>query len=341
MTIPATEPLPPRGEIAALIAAIVALLAILQLHLLSALLACLLVYELVHMLASLLGLGRLNATRAKIIAVALLATFVVGLLMLLGIGTASLFRHGGDSLPALLQKLAEILENSRGQMPSWLSDYVPSDADELRQTIAEWLRAHSSALPGAGRILGTIAAHILIGMVIGAMLALHQAAPLSAHRPLARAIVSRARRMSLSFRRVVFAQAWIAGINTAFTALYLVVALPLLGIHLPLVKTMIALTFVAGLIPIIGNLISNAVIVLVSLSFSLPMALGSLIFLIAIHKLEYFLNARIIGSHIRARAWELLSAMLLMEAAFGIPGLISAPIYYAYLKDELTELQLV
>ncbi len=27
--------------------------------------------------------------------------------------------------------------------------------------------------------------------------------------------------------------------------------------------------------------------------------------------------------------------MLLMEAMFGIAGLIAAPIYYAYLKDEL------
>jgi predicted PurR-regulated permease PerM len=54
-----------------------------------------------------------------------------------------------------------------------------------------------------------------------------------------------------------------------------------------------------------------------------------------VHKLEYFLNARIVGRHIRAKAWELLVAMLLMEAAFGIAGLIAAPIYYAYLKDEL------
>jgi predicted PurR-regulated permease PerM len=54
-----------------------------------------------------------------------------------------------------------------------------------------------------------------------------------------------------------------------------------------------------------------------------------------IHKLEYFLNARIVGAHIRASAWELLLAMLLMESAFGIVGLVAAPVYYAYLKDEL------
>jgi predicted PurR-regulated permease PerM len=62
-----------------------------------------------------------------------------------------------------------------------------------------------------------------------------------------------------------------------------------------------------------------------------------LVFLIVIHKLEYFLNARIIGKRIESRAWELIAAMLAMEAAFGISGVIAAPIYYAYIKDELVE----
>jgi predicted PurR-regulated permease PerM len=87
-------------------------------------------------------------------------------------------------------------------------------------------------------------------------------------------------------------------------------------------------------LPVIGNLISNTVIVVVSMSHSLGTALGSLLFLVVIHKLEYFLNARIVGGQIRAQAWELLVAMLTMEAAFGIPGIVAAPIYYAYIKSE-------
>ena len=94
-------------------------------------------------------------------------------------------------------------------------------------------------------------------------------------------------------------------------------------------------TFVVGLLPILGNLVSSTVIFIVSLSQSLLVALVSLAYLVVIHKLEYFLNARIIGGQIRARAWELLIAMLIMESLFGIAGLIAAPIYYAYLKDEL------
>jgi predicted PurR-regulated permease PerM len=37
----------------------------------------------------------------------------------------------------------------------------------------------------------------------------------------------------------------------------------------------------------------------------------------------------------------LLIAMLVMEAAFGITGLIAAPIFYAYFKAELREKGLV
>ena len=51
--------------------------------------------------------------------------------------------------------------------------------------------------------------------------------------------------------------------------------------------------------------------------------------------LVVFRQARIVGARISAQAWELLLAMLLMEAAFGLAGVIAAPIVYAYVKDEL------
>ena len=127
----------------------------------------------------------------------------------------------------------------------------------------------------------------------------------------------------------------VAGLLGASSVASGLTSLPLLGVNLPLTKTMILVTFVAGLMPVIGNLISNTVIVVVSLSVSIYAALGSLVFLVAIHKLEYFVNARIIGGQIHARAWELLLAMLVMDAVFGVPGVIAAPIYYAYIKDEL------
>lgn len=330
-----------RADLVSWGVAAAALLLILQLHLLPALLAGLLVHALVFVLASAFGIRALGSTRAKLVAVALITALVVGLLTVAGGAIAALLRHGSDSLPALLHKLSEIIGASRGQLPDWLMQYLPADAEALRVALADWLHNHTGMLPIAGRELARMLAHLLIGMVAGALLALRTPALTTAQGPVTQAIAASAARMSSAFRRVVFAQAWIAGINTVFTAAYLILALPLLGIHLPLVKTLIAVTFIAGLIPILGNLISNTVIVLVSLSHSLPIAAASLGFLMVIHKLEYFLNARIVGSHIRAQAWELLIAMLVMEATFGIAGLVAAPIYYAYFKDEFADKGLI
>ena len=52
-------------------------------------------------------------------------------------------------------------------------------------------------------------------------------------------------------------------------------------------------------------------------------------------------SKNLIGARIAAHAWELLLAMLIMDACFGLPGVIAAPIYYAYLKDELSARKLI
>jgi predicted PurR-regulated permease PerM len=178
-------------------------------------------------------------------------------------------------------------------------------------------------------------------MVIGGLAATHNTTRTEAYQPLAKALHQRVINLHTAFRQIVFAQVRIAAINTLFTGLFLAVALPMAGVHLPFVKTMILITFLAGLLPVIGNLISNTVIVVVSLSQSLAIAVIALLFLITIHKLEYFLNAKIIGSQINARAWELLSAMLIMESLFGLPGVVAAPVFYAYIKTELVAAHLV
>ena len=318
------------------------LLLILHLKLLPALIAGLLVYVLVNLLTPLLRRNRkLRGGGPRLVAVSIIAAIVIALIALIGVSAASLLRGSQESIPALIARMAEIIEQSRNQLPGWMSDYVPADTDDVRRAIVVWLREHAAVFQVAGTGLGRAIAHIVIGMVIGGLLSLETAVPARTRGPLAASLARRSYRLSVAFRRVVFAQLWISALNTCFTALYLVVLLPFFHVGLPFTKTLIAVTFVAGLLPILGNLISNTVIFIVSFSQSPVVALVSLAYLIVIHKLEYFLNARIIGSHIRAQAWEMLLAMLIMEAAFGIPGLIAAPIYYAYMKHELREKGLV
>jgi predicted PurR-regulated permease PerM len=273
--------------------------------------------------------------------VALLAIFIIVSLVALVWWGIHFLHSETDNVSVLLQKMADIIEGAREKLPEWLAGYLPDDAYGLRSTIAMWLREHASALQSAGKFAGRIAAHVLVGMVIGATIALRRSAPIPECRPLGCALTTRAAGLSESFRAVVFAQVRISALNTLFAWLYLEVALPLLGIHLPLSKTMIVITFVAGLLPVVGNLISNTIILVVSSSYSLAVSVASLAFLLIIHKLEYFLNAHIVGHHINCQIWELLLAMLIMESAFGISGVIAAPIYYAYVKRELTDRGLV
>jgi predicted PurR-regulated permease PerM len=275
------------------------------------------------------------------VAVGILAAVIVGLISAAIFGVIGFLRSDGGSLSALIQKMADILEHARSTMPPWIVDYLPASLDDMRTAVTDWLHEHASELRLAGAETGRALAHILIGMIIGAMMSLREARDGDSEKPLSRALEQRAGLVGDAFRRVVFAQVRISLINTTFTAVYLLIVLPLFGVHLPFAKTMVAVTFVAGLLPVVGNLISNAVIVVVSLANSLAVAIASLVFLIVIHKLEYFLNARIVGSRIHAHAWELLIAMLVMEAAFGLPGVVAAPIYYAYVKAELTERGLV
>lgn len=328
-----------RSEYASWILAALAMLFSLRLHLLPALIAGLLVYELVHVLAPLFA-RHTTTRRAKAAAIVVVSLFVVGIVSAASFGIVVFMKGEGGSLSALLAKMADIIEDSRSTLPAWVVEFLPSNAQGVRDTLSQWLREHASELQSIGKDTGHALAQVLIGMVIGAMVSLRDALGDAERAPLARALAERIFRLGEAFRRIVFAQVRISALNTFFTAIYLVGVLPFFGV-LPLTKTMIVVTFLAGLLPVVGNLISNSVIVIVSMAHSPQVAFSSLGFLVVIHKLEYFLNARIVGGQINARAWELLTAMLVMESAFGIAGLVAAPIAYAWLKDELGALGLI
>jgi predicted PurR-regulated permease PerM len=136
-----------------------------------------------------------------------------------------------------------------------------------------------------------------------------------------------------SFAAVVGAQITISLINTILTALFV------MPVRLPHAPLLIAITFLCGLVPIVGNLVSNTIIVFVALTVSLKLAIGALVFLVLIHKLEYFLNSKIIGERIRNPVWLTLIALIIGERLMGIPGLILAPVVLNYLRVEMLKVE--
>jgi predicted PurR-regulated permease PerM len=330
-------------EKAAWILAAAALLLILSYRLVPALVAGLFVTVLLHRLAHRIAGPRVSHGSAKLLAAALVGVSAIGIATGVALLLVGLIRgHVGD-VPALIQKMAQVLDETRLWLeerggPSFVPDTV-QDADQLKQAAAAWLREHAVELRRTGGELGRAIVHIAVGIAVGVLIFFHPRSYTPG--PLARALAERGRRLADAFEAIVFAQVKISALNTVLTGLYLLLLLPILGVHLPFAGTLVAITFLTGLLPVVGNLISNTVIVVISLGVSAWVALGSLAFLVVIHKLEYFTNARIVGRQIQAAAWEMLIALLAFEAVFGVPGLVLAPIVYAWVKKELTDRGLV
>ncbi|MFJ5189722.1 AI-2E family transporter [Pseudomonas fulva] len=331
---------PRQVALASLIIVFAGLLMALPLKLLPSLLAGLLVFELVNMLTPRLQ-PLIAGQRARWLAVALLGTLVVISLALLIAGAFSFLLHEAENPGASLDKFMALVERARGQLPPFIEGYLPASAAEFKVAIGDWIKSHLSDLQLVGKGMAHMFVTLLIGMILGAIVALQRIPDISRRKPLAAALFERMSLLVQAFRNIVFAQIKISLLNTAFTGIFLAVVLPLFGVHLPLTKTLIVLTFLLGLLPVIGNLMSNTLITIVGLSLSVWVAAAALVYLIVIHKVEYFLNAKIVGGQIRAKAWELLLAMLVFEAAFGLPGVVAGPVYYAYLKSELRRMELV
>jgi len=328
-------------RIATYVLAALALWGVLMLHLISALLAGLLVYEVVEALTPLIR-RVVPGERARPIAVACVAVVVVGALTLIVVAALGFYRRDiGDPQELWDSKLLPLFDKAHEQLPPWLTSRLPDSFGDFRERGMGWAHEHAGDLKLMGTTAARVFAHILIGLVLGAIVAISHGSGGRPARPLAFELSTRAMRLAEAFHNIIFAQLKISAINTTLAALFLLVGLPMFGIHIPLAKTLVILTFVVGLLPVVGNLISNVLITIAGLSVSLWVGVAALGFLIVVHKLEYFLNARIVGGQIRARTWELLIAMLVFEAAFGLAGLVAAPIYYAYLKSELEAEELI
>ena len=134
-----------------------------------------------------------------------------------------------------------------------------------------------------------------------------------------------------SFDTVMGAQIVISAINTTLTSAFL------LWNGFPHIPVIIVMTFLCGLLPIIGNLISNTLIVGVAFTLSPNTALWSLVFLVVLHKLEYFLNSKVIGDRIKNPMWLTLLGLIIGETLMGIPGMILAPVVLHYIKVEASK----
>jgi predicted PurR-regulated permease PerM len=266
---------------------------------------------------------------------------VIFLVMLAGViyGLGSIINEAVQTLPAIADeatpKVIQWAKEHKIELPAQFTDF-----DSLKDLISETVKTQVHYLGSAARIARGASAQfafLIIAVVVAISVFLNPrfeldrhagAPPKNFYSSCCDQITLRFVTFYRSFATVMGAQIIIAAINTAFTAMFV------LFVRLPNATVVIGLTFLCGLLPVIGNLISNAIIVGIAFTVSPNRALVALIFLIGIHKLEYFLNGKIIGGRIHNPMWLTLLALIVGEKLMGVPGMILAPVVLYYVKVE-------
>lgn len=340
--MPAPEPPEPGADAQASAAAVlrmrthcvlafaIGMLVVLRLDLLPAAYAALAAFGIASGLRHLFG-RRLGARATWWASLATTVVLLVAGIVLLWRASELLWAPG-EGFGPLLRFLADTIERLRAALPPDWAAHLPASADDLQLMLAHWLRSNSHELQNWGRHLLHLFAYVLIGSGIGLVAAFSR--PVSSG---SRWVVLANRRfghLQVAFNDVFAAQVRIAAVNAVFTGVFLLVAMPIAGITVPLARTLVVFTFLAGLVPIIGNLLSNTAIVVVALTVSPATAVACLVFLVVIHKMEYFLNAHLVGHRTSVAPHVLLGSMLVGEAAFGLSGLVAAPVLAAWAVRE-------
>lgn len=207
------------------------------------------------------------------------------------------------------------------------------NVNELKAMVLDKLFANAHTLTVTSTFLTKEVFHIVIAIAVAILFFMSEDRPVRTTPNMFEAVRKefnqRVRLFMTGFEKVFGAQVIISALNTIMTAIFLSI------IAMPYAAFLITTTFVLGLLPIIGNLLTNTLITMTALTMSLKMAALALLYLIFIHKLEYFLNSRIMGSSINVPMWQTLLAILAGEIIMGVTGILLAPAILHYIKAEL------
>jgi len=262
---------------------------------------------------------------------------------------AAISYTAGHFIRAAVGALPKIADTSIPAASAWAEareiDLPFTDFESLKAMATEFIKKQAHYLGNVAnwaRNSLTLIVFMLVGIVAAVSLFLntkldlfHESHPLrnNLYSVCCEEIGARFREFYRSFATVMGAQMTISCINTFLTAIFVSV------VHLPYAPVVVGLTFLCGLIPIVGNIVSNTVIVFIGFLVSPQVAIGALIFLVVIHKLEYFLNSKIIGDRIRNPIWLTLFGLIIGEKIMGIPGMILSPVVLNYLRIEMSKIE--
>jgi len=256
----------------------------------------------------------------------------------------------GNVINQAVRILPDVAEQAIPSVIQWAKEHqieLPfTDYDSLKDLTLETVRNQAHNLAGVAKVARGATSQfalILVAMVVAIGLFLNPRFELDGDKPAnsnnlysmsCAAIVERFTTFYRSFATVMGAQLIISAINTVFTTIFI------LSVQLPYAVVVIGTTFLCGLVPIVGNLISNCIVLGIAITVSPKLAIAALVFLVVIHKLEYFLNSKIVGDRISNPFWLTLLALIVGERLMGVPGMILAPVVLNYLKMEARRIEI-
>src|SRR5262249_6082832 len=265
---PVSPQRPSQAEIASWILIGAFLIYVMMLHMVSALIGGLALYLILDRLAQSMS-KRIPGMAARTTSVIIVTLIAGGVIVGAVVALISFLRHQGDTLPALMGQMADTLRSTR----LWLGDYgrqlIPdfmTDAETFKVGIVDWLKQHAASLRVAGSTFSAGLLHIVMGILLAIVVFFRHIAHHDDHArgPLAHHLTEKADRFAQIFARIASAQIKVSLFNTFIVALYLMTLL-LLGRQIPFMTTLIVVTFAFGLVPIVGNIVTNAVLVILSL----------------------------------------------------------------------------
>lgn len=264
----------------------------------------------------------------------LTSVIVVATLALIGLGLTSGVKFTIRTIvsqgPQLIDEAITNLNSITGSLPDTVRQQVPGNPADFFKMIKASSGDFTGYLKNFGGASFFVAVQLVFALILGTSAALLK--PQGERKPLSAAWLGALEHYVECFTLLMGAQVYVSMWNTFCTALFLFAILPTFNIVLPFRELLLMFTAVASLIPAAGNIMSNTLILILSIKFGPMVAAGSLVYLFIIHKLEYFVNGYIIGRKVSASVPEMLIAIILGETAFGLPGLITAPVTYAFLK---------
>lgn len=231
--------------------------------------------------------------------------------------------------------LGGVLPTVDGLASSYGIDLPFENFAELRAIVMHSVRENARTITTTSGLLTRNFFQVALGIMIAVTKFLGDPEPAqgdSLFESLRREVGDRVSLFMVSYEKVLGAQVVISLINTAVTSVFVAV------VGIPYVAFLTLSCFILGVIPLVGNVASNALIIGAAFTLSPRHALLAFVFLVVSHKVQYILNGRIIGQTLKTPMWATLLGILLGEVVMGVPGIILAPAILHYAREELMAL---